>query len=395
MKILQSAWSFLTSSLTFLVAVLFAAVHDALVLCGVRDGGFVACHFDTPTQIDDLWVPELWRPTLAEAVISEPHFLRSEVVIGSKELAEFASGPGTDVNIPFYIEPNPADQVQKERTAPTIGKLTTGNQRAAILQRVSPLGATALAKQLSGSDPVAQILGFVVGIRYRQRATALWSQIKGLYGLASAANSGTGVMRGLRLDNFVEVVGNQTAAHLIDSDMALDAIALMGEAKMRLEGGVAWMHSKIETALNKQDQIEVIRNSEGKILMKSYKGLRVIIDDRLVRAGTTSGYVYTTILAARASIAHEEKPQIVTDKAGEVAALQMSLNDIAQNETAIYDRTRYVLHVQGAKWNPADVTDFNADGGTPANADLEDPANWGLAFADVRNVGMVVLRTNG
>lgn len=389
MKILSLFWS----SLCLLVACIIAGLHDLFVLSGMPVAR-VASYLDTPTQIDDLWVPSIWQPTLAERVISEPNFLNSEVVIGSPELRAAAAGPGTDVNIPFLIEPNPADQVQKERTAPTIGKITAGTQRTAILQRVSPLGATAIAKQLSGSDPVSAILGFIVGIRYRQRATALWSQLQGLYGAASTVDAATGAFRALRLDHFSETL-NTTPGNFIDSDMALDAVELMGEAKMRLEGGIAWMHSKIETALNKQDQIEVIRNSQGAIVMKAYKGMRVVVDDRLVRNGSVSGKVYFTFFAARASIAMEEKPQIVTDRAGEVAALQLSVNDIALNETTIYDRTRYILHPQGAKWNPADVTDFNADGGTPANTDLADPANWALAFNDARNVGIVCLRTNG
>lgn len=389
MKFLHKLWS----SAVFLCAVAVAAAHDLLAVSGIPQMR-VCLHLDTPTQIGDLWVPEIWQGTMAERVISEPNFLNSEVVIGSAELRAAAAGPGTDVNIPFLIEPNPADQVQKERTAPTIGKLTSGTQRTAILQRVSPLGATAIAKQLSGSDPVSAILGFIVGIRYRQRATALWSQLKGLYGIAATVDAATGAFRALRLDHFSETL-NTTPANFVDSDMVLDALDLMGEAKVRLEGGIAWMHPKIETALGKQDQIEVIRNSEGKIVLKAYKGMRVITDERLVRNGTVSGKVYTTFFAARASIAMEEKPQIVTNLAGEVAALQLSLNDIALNETAIYDRTRYILHPQGAKWSPADVTDFNEDGGTPANADLEDPANWALAFNDARNVGIVCLRTNG
>ena len=343
------------------------------------------------TQIANLWVPAIWEQGLREAIINTPALLNSPIVATSPMLTEIASGPGTSANIPFIIEPNPADQLQHERTAPDVTALGSGLQACVILNRVSPLGATALAAQLSGIDPVAQITQLLAGIRYRQRQTALIAQLTGIFDLASTPNSDTGAYKGLRLDNFAENNGSATSSNLVDSSMLIDGAALMGRAIEKLVGGVIVMHTQIQAALLKQGQIDVIRNWEGEIVLRQWKGLTVVTDDSLVRAGATNGKVYYTILAAPGSIAMGEKPQVVTQVPGEVAAVQLDLTQIATNDVVLYDRTRYILHPQGAKWvgTPADPY------AGPSNAELATVGNWALALSDVRNSGTVVVRTNG
>lgn len=382
-----------------LVGRIFAASAYVCYNIGHAAGFFAPLQLGAATLPSDLWVPSIWKETMMERRLNLPHFLNSAVVITSKDVKDIASGPGIDANIPFLIEPDHADEVQKTNVNPTINAITAGIQRAAILNRVSTLGAQALAGAASGSDPVKGIMDSLLGLRMRQRATALHSALTGIFGLGSTTNAAVGAFRALRLDNFVEIAANVTAAQLIDGDMVLGAIGLMGDAKLRLEGGVAIMHSKIEEALSKQDQITTVRNSQGDVVMKSYKGMQVVMDDRLVRAGTGAGAppVYSTFLCARGSIVIDEQDQEFTDKAGYVAAVQVSDGDVAGNVVAVYDRTRYVIHPQGAKWDPTapNIAAFTPNGGTARNADLADPDDWKLAFADVRNTGIVCLRTNG
>lgn len=407
--ILLSLWKRTAFAAVFLVLFAVALAGQLLAIgamhayqaahtCGLPMAPLVLA-VDNFTQLADLWVPSVWQRAKTEAKIKAVGFFSSGVVISDPEINTAASGAGTDVQIPFFIEPNPADEVQLERTAPNVNKLTSGLQRATILNRVHALGGTALAKAVSGADPISEILTLLDGIRKRQRATALQSQLAALFGTGAAPAAATGAMRALRLDNFVEILANVTNSHLISSNMVLDAIQLMGEAKTRIEGGVFLCHSQIATNLNKQDDITTVYDSQGKFVMKTYKGMMVVEDDRLTRAGTGAGTppVYFSFICARGSVVTGEKPQIVTDQAGEVAAIQLDAKNLSLNEQVVYDRTRYILHVQGAKWNPQAGVPANAadKAGTASNAELADPANWQLAFADARNVGIVLLRTNG
>ena len=63
-----------------------------------------------------------------------------------------------------------------------------------------------------------------------------------------------------------------------------------------------------------------------------------------------------------------------------------------KNQVEIYDRSRFLIHPNGMKWNPA--------GGVPAgqsatNAELATAGNWTLDYTTADRVGIVSVRTNG
>lgn len=350
------------------------------------------------TKIADLWVPEVLVEAMAEPIVERTAFIDSGVVASNAEVVAAASGPGTDITIKFVIDANHDDQQQQQDTAPEMRKLGSGSQRVAIMNRVSTLGGTALASLVSGmkknGDLLTTLIGQVQGLRKRQRHRLVISSLSGLFGVASTPNHATGALRALRLDQFSETGAAPAAENLIDTDMLIDAAALLGENKELLVGGAIIMHSKIEAALSKQQQITVVRNSEGEIILREWKGMKVFLSDKLVRAGTVSGSVYYTFMCGLGSIAMGDKPQVVTDLAGEVAALQLDVRDVAKNNVAIYDRTRFICHPQGAKWNPGGGVPAVADAG-PSNDELAAPANWALGANDIKNTRIVCIRTNG
>ncbi len=350
------------------------------------------------TKIANLWVPEVIQEAMAEPVVDRTAFIDSGVVASNSEVVAAASGPGTDISIKYVIDPDHADQLQQEDTAPEMRKITSGSQRAAIFNRVSPLGATALSGIISGIKPGGDILSVLLskiqGLRKRQRHRLVISALSGLFDVTAAPNAVTGAFKALRYDAFSETGASPSSDYLIDTTKLLYALALLGENKDFMIDGAIVMHSAIEAALVDQEQIDVVRNSEGQIVLRQWKGMQVFVSDKLVRNGGVSGKVYYTFLCGRGSIAMGDKPQVVTDVAGEVAALQLDLRDIAKNNVAIYDRTRFICHPQGAKWDPEAGVPAAADAG-PSNAELEDDANWALGAADIKNTRIVCLRTNG
>jgi hypothetical protein len=338
------------------------------------------------TVVSDLWTPSIWRQGLPEMVTRQTDLMTSPVVIsGLPLLNEIASGGGTSGNVPHLREPDHADEPQVQDAAPTINNVASGLQICPILNRVSAIGQTALAVAVSGSnpDPIGYAMGVAARLRLRQRQTTLINILRGAFG------TGSGALNDNRLASFVEVVGNQTSDHYLDSDMFFDAAAKLGEAKTRLEfGGVIFMHSVIEAALSKQDQIDYIKNSEGKIVMRMYKGLQVVLNDALVRAGSTSGNVYDTYIMTPGSIAMGDKPQ--SNQVGDAASL-LTDGDVAKNNLTIYDRTRFILHPFGIRWTG---TPSNVPGGA-SNAELATQGNWALAYAEAKRCGIVQLVTNG
>lgn len=348
------------------------------------------------TKITDLWVPEVIEQGMQEPVVERTAFMDSGVVVTSPELTRIASGPGDLVKIPFLIEPNHDDQLQVQDTAPELRKMVSGSQQAAVFNRVSTLAYAALANAVAGAggDLLRAILNAVQGLRKRQRNRLVIAALKGLFDTPAAPDAVTGAFKALRLDHFLEAGASPLTANLVDSTMLLRGIALLGENSELLTGGAVLMHTDIATSLLDQDQIDVVRNSEGQIVLRSWKGMKVFTSDLLVRAGGTSGKVYSTFLCGLGSIAMGDKPQIVTDMAGEVAALQLDTRDIAKNNVALYDRTRFICHPQGAKWTPGESVPAAEDAG-PSNAELADDANWALGASNVKNVRIVCVRSNG
>lgn len=340
------------------------------------------------TQISNLWVPQIWIQGMPEMVVKQSNLLTSEVVYTAPIIDDIANGGGITGNVPFFKEPNFADEIQVEDTAPTVNNVASGKQICPILNRVSAVGATALAGAVSASDPFGFAQGVAARLRLRQRETTLLNILRGAFGNANLGTSAA-------LSSLVEVQADEsgaspTAAQLIDTDMIFDAMARLGEAKEALEaGGVIWMHSALESALSKADQIAYVRDSEGRIILRSWKGIRVLINDALRRAGTTDGYVYDTYIFTPRSIAMGDKPQVsYAGEAESVASLVMDIDE-AKNNATLYDRTRFVLHPSGLAW-----------GGTPSgqsatNAELATRTNWSLAFGDVKNVGIVNILSNG
>lgn len=337
------------------------------------------------TAISDLWTPDVWIPGVAEEVVQQPSIINSGVVVRDPRFDAEAAGPGTKASIPFFQEPNYDDQIQAEPDNPTINAITGDVQISPIMNRVSTLGHGALAGAVSGSDPVAYALQVIARQRLRQRQKTLVNVLAGVFG-----TSGSGALAAHRNDNFVEVVGNQTSAHFLTSTMFNNATALLGENKDKLAmGGGVLVHPDVETNLLNQDDIDYVKDSEGRVILTLYKGIPLYRSSLLRRAGTTSGYVYTSYVFGPRAIAMGDKPQI--SQAGlpdSVASLVAKIDEHA-NSWTLYDRTRFVM-----------LPAFCAWGGTPSgqsatNAELATEGNWSLVADDIDNVPIVQIKTNG
>jgi len=331
------------------------------------------------TSISDLYVPSVWISGVRELMNTFPSLLSSSACKRDQLLDTLATGPGSYVTVPHFKDVTDTDdEIQVESTAPETHKITQGTQVAPILNRVTPFDSTALADQVSGSDPVRAILEQLTEMRAKQRQKTMVSILRGLFGTAISANS---------YNRFVESIAAQTGTHLISADHILDAATIVGERMNSLRGCAIFAHSTIINALRKQDENSFVPASvNGNLTLDHYKGCPIICSDSLVRAGTTDGFVYDTYLLGKASIGWGEKPQSST--IGDVAHLVLD-GDAAKNNVQVYDRTRFIMHIAGTRWK-----------GTPAgqsatNAELAVAANWELAYQTASRVPVVRIQTNG
>lgn len=332
------------------------------------------------TSIADLWVPDLWIDAITEKANTFPSLLNSGVMVRSDAFNTIASGPGETASIPVWLDfTDQDDEVQIEDEGPTPQKIATGKQVAPILNRVTYNPATALSAAVSGEDPVGYITSRLADRRLKQRQKTLLKILDALFNVG-------GPLADLSDKNFVENVNNQTTAHMIDAAMIINATAALGERENDLIGGAILLHPNILAALRVQDENNFERTSEGPLTITRYKGIPIYTSNALVRAGTTSGNVYRTYLCASNSIAYGEKPQLgdVID----VASLQFD-TDKHKNNWHIYDRTRFLIHPNGMKFEGV-IDKQSAD-----NTELGTAASWEKVFQTNDRYGMVRIETNG
>lgn len=338
------------------------------------------------TTISDLFTPDIWINGAAEKMAKYPSFINSGVIASSSLFDQIASGAGISANIPFFKDiTDDSDGVQAEDTAPTPGEITTATQICTILNREKAYRSTALARQVSGQDPVNAVLQQLAAGRAKRFQSAAVSVLRGAFnglGLADAAAP----LSATRVDSFDESGTDATTEQSMSADLFITAKALMGELSNDLAGGAIITHSNVVAQLEINDKGSFRDGVESNLpfTVRTYRGVPIFVSDNLVRAGVTNGYVYETYILAPGVLAIGMKGQT---NSTDVSSLQY-WNDPDKNNETIYDRNRFMVHLNGMRW-----------GGSPSaqsatNAELYTASNWTLVYSSAPRVGAVCIRTN-
>lgn len=342
--------------------------------------------------ISNLWTPDIWITGMREKQATFPSVLNSGVAVRNALFDSIATGAGTAANVPFFKDiTDQSDAIQVEDTGPTIQGITSGLQVAPICNRETNNRVTALAAQVSGSDPVAEFVNVLTKRRLKQRNATLIALLRGAFA-GLGASGATAALDDVRLDAFDETGTDATSDQTMSADLFITGKALMGELADDLAGGALIAHPNVIGSLERADKesFKTILESNLPFKIVTYRGVPIFSSELLVRAGTTNGYVYETYLLSSGIVALGEKPQIggtPANPAIDVASLNYN-PDVNLNNERIYDRTRFLMHLNGLRW-----------GGTPSgqsatNAELATAASWTLVYATANRVGAVCFKTN-
>jgi hypothetical protein len=347
------------------------------------------------TTISDLWTPDIWIQGATEKAKAFPSLLNSGVVVQTPLFDTIASGAGVSANIPFYKDiSDDTDTIQIEDTGPTLKEITAGRQVCPILNRVVGYDVTALSAQVSGAspDPVGEILNQVGAGRVKRRQRTMVSILRGAFGGGDSAKDAAAELSSLRLEYFAEDAGGSpTDSQKMSADLFIAGKYRLGELADGLGSGAILTHPNIVAQLEILDK-ESFKDGVASGLsfaVRTYRGVPIFSSELLVRAGSGGGgtYVYETYILGRSTVGFGAKAQSST--VGDVAHMVLDETQIAKNNVSLYDRNRYLLHLNGMKWvgTPA--------GQSATDAELADPANWDLAYSSAARVGGVLIRTNG
>ena len=332
------------------------------------------------TALADIIIPTEFEKYAIERTAQLSAFGQSGIIEAAPEFDALAAGGGREVRMPFWKDLTAARQLLSDSGTLAVNKITSDQDIARIQNDAQVWSVNHLAKVVSGDDPMQAIVDLVAEYWARTDQALVISALKGLFAAAS--------MAGNKLIIAAEATAGVSATTQLNGATFVDATAKLGDRGDRLTA-VA-MHSATEAALRKLDLIDFIPDSEGKAQIKTFQGRRVIVDDGLpVRAGTTSGQVYTTYLFGPGAFGKGSAPLDGTPLQGGFGTEGVEVARVPlDSDTVLINRRRYILHPRGVKFTSAAVV-----GDSPTNAELENGANWTRVFEN-KNVRIVAVDHN-
>lgn len=292
----------------------------------------------------------------------------------------------TQIEIPILSPVTGGYTLQNPGNPPTPDNITSDRQVTPVMYREKAWGRDAFARAQSGIDPMAWIVDRILNVRFDDAEDALINVLNGIF----ASSDFSDLILDLSVNE--DPVGAPGSNVPFSTDAFHDLTGILGIKEDDLLGGIVTMHTKVRTALKKADEIDDVRDSEGNLLFQSYKGMRIVPDDRLIRDGTTSGKVYPVTIAAPQSTLLNFADQ------GEDGTESSSLafdNDVPNLRKALYDRIVALIHVNGTKWVPTGPDpDLTVAKGGPTDAQLATADAWETTYVNVKETRIVRTEVN-
>lgn len=311
------------------------------------------------TKISDVIVPEVFNPYVIERTAELSALVKSGIIVPDEELDTLAKAGGRLINMPFWKDLTGEDEVLSDNGALTPGKITSGQDIAALLMRGKAWSVNDLAKALSGDDPMKAIGDLVAEYWARRKQKVLLSTLKGVF--ESSSMSG----------NVHDISSLESGNEKISGVSFISAKNKLGDASDKLTA--VMMHSATFTSLEQQNLISYIPNSQGIVEFPTYMNKRVIVDDGCPE----SGGVYTTYLFGKGAIGEGN---------GQAPVPTETDRDSLAGEDILINRQHFILHPRGVKF-----TDTSVTGKSPSNAELENQANWERVYEN-KNIRIVAFK---
>jgi len=336
------------------------------------------------TNLADVIVPEVFTPYAQLLTEEKSRLIQSGAMSRDPLLDTELAGGGLTFHVPSFKDlDNDEDNVSSDdaddsftggttNSAPK--KTGTVEEIAVRLNRNQSWSSSDLAADLIGADPMNSIASRVADYWQRRLQRAFISTVKGVFADNDAAPTGTEHTQGdLTNDIKGTAVG---AATKFSAPAFIDALATMGDSDDDL--GMVMVHSVVYNQMRKNNLIEFIPASDGKIMIPTFLGRTVIRDDSMPNAG---GVFDTWIFGAGAVRFGRAAPATPT----ETSRKPDSGN--GGGSSVLYNRVQWCLHPAGHKYVGA------ASKGGPSNTVLEAATSWQRAYTERKQIKIARLVT--
>lgn len=330
------------------------------------------------TKITDVIVPEIFRKYVIERTAEKSELWQAGIISRDAQFDALANDGGRTQNMPFWQDLSGEDEVLSDSASLTPAKIGATKDVSVVNNRGKAWATNDLAGVLAGDDPMAAIVNLVAAYWARRMQAFLLSALRGIFSSTALALSNS-------LD-IHQTSGSATSANFLTGSTFIDACQKLGDAKSSLTA-VA-MHSVVEAALLKLDLIDFLPDSTGKLSLKSFMGLRVVVDDGMTVETINALPVYSTYLFGQGAFAHGESTKARPIEGGFGDWYTEMGRGVLAGTNYLVNRRRFILHPRGVKWLDAAVV-----GTSPTNTELQNAANWARVY-EAKNVRIVRVRHN-
>ncbi|WP_263355270.1 hypothetical protein [Acidicapsa acidisoli] len=340
-----------------------------------------------PTQIADIIVPEIFSAYVAENSLVSTALFQSGVLVRNNLMQQYLQAGAPSFTVPFWQDlpdteanigtDNPADVATplKVTARDLIVRKSFVNQSWAQMD---------LANDLSGSNALERVQSRVSAYWARQWEFRLIASLLGVL-YSNVANNNSDMVNDVSgATGTVTLPGTNVTvpANTFNGSAVIDTALTIGDRLSDMKAIAC--HSYIYGEMLKNNEIQYFKPSDNSMVIPTYKGMAVIVDDNLVTA--TAG-VYVTILFGPGAVGFGLS-EPVSGFGTEVYRYPSFGN--GAGETALFSRWNLALHPLGMSWN--DGTGANAVvGPSPVITDLSNAAHWTRAVSQRKSIPIAFL----
>jgi hypothetical protein len=343
------------------------------------------------TLLSDVIIPVVYMSYTAIDGPELTAFFESGVAVRNAALDTAFDSGGRIVHLPFWkdldptIEPNYSTDAVTDVAVPN--KVTAGEMIARVAQMNQGYSAADLVSELAGSNPMQRIRDRFGRYWARQWQRRVLASVQGVL-LSNIANNASDMINSVAL----ETLAGQTAANMFTRAAFTGAVFTLGDHFGEIMA-IA-VHSLVFKRMVDNDDISFERPSQPdpNVPISSggnipyFLGKRVIVDDNMpVRAGTTSGFVYTSMLFGEGAIGYGEHIPLVP---AEVYRRPDQGNGAGVEQ--LWERKSMIIHPFGYQFTSSSVA-----GLSPTLTELKLAANWTRIVDFRKQVPIAFLLTNG
>lgn len=237
-------------------------------------------------RIADVIVPEVFTGYIQQITEEKSALVQSGALVRDSALDEKLGGGGLTFNIPSWndLSNDEEDVVNDDPTDLSSPKANGTDKEVAVrMVRHQSWSSMRLAAVLAGADPADAIASRVGAYWQRRTQAAFVAVVRGIFRNNEKATPGGGAVQN---DLTRDIKGATYIAGTTDfnANGFIDACLTMGDSMGDLS--LVMVHSIVYARMQKNNLIDFIPDSEGRVSIPTFLGRRVVVDDGVPFSGS-------------------------------------------------------------------------------------------------------------